>query len=1271
MPIDPTRRQILQGVAGGGLAANTGAITASGNPVNEHAGEYNVGTLSDDGRQEAEDQADEVIRVLSLESEQIVVGVYDPESVSELRNHSDIEFVEENETISLPEPPEEGPPDGEEAEQVEEEEGVTIKDEEEAREDGRAVEEEGEAQPELLTGRYTYAAERIGVPEAHDRGERGEGAHIAIIDTGIESTHFDLEENLGEGLAITECQEADCNEPWDDAATHGTWVAGVAAAAGNGITGVAPEATIHAIRAGGNDASEYFPRDQVAEGIIWATDQGYDIVNMSLGSQENPPLILERAIQYAYDNGVLIVSSAGNAGPCTDCIGSPGAGSTEIAVGASGLLSPLASFSSTGSEIELVAPGQYVRTSNNGLFFQIWWGHGTSIAAPFVSGVAALLMSNGFSNEEARTRMQETAEDIGLSENEQGYGRVNALAVLDDPLVRTNLVEDVENESATLRGELVYLGSEGSAEAFFQYREQGDEEWERTSTESHTEGVEFDTTVDDLQPGTDYEYRLAASAEENSDHLLDTGDVQSFSTPQEGTASNGPYLLAFITDADASRSDYRFVAEGEIDPVEDGYESPSGNEVRSVSNYSVESETADTWVAEGHTGNGYGDLFQVHGPIANVTVDDEDAMWVELDEEEIDPDDLRDETGAESDLVAFVSESDADEAEYFFAAEGEMIPLEKGYDSPSGNEVRSVSNYDVEHESGDTWTTTGDTGNGFGDAYRVYDSVTDAKIADTDQMWLERNREEVEPDEIIDADPEFTEVAFISEPDAGQVNYEFTADGEIIPAEVGLESPSGNPVRSVSNFEIQENETWSAEGHTGNGHGDLYRVYSDVEEDRISVDQPDEMWVEIDGDEVGVGENDIEQVNPETELTIEPETSVLFEATVPDSVDIGSVQWDSDDGVSWGRGDVITSYLQGEYTDYATEWLTFDDQGTYEVTASLPDDSDYEGTSTWTVTVEEGGTSPPQIENIETDPPAEDGVLYDEMVEYSVTAEDPEGDLDRVIWQETDNEVTLPDVSDLSGERDSSSFEVVAGDSFWLRRGGGFPVLAVVVSENGLIADDTVDSPAARTPFEVSIEDTNEPVEPGETLSITVEVENQSSDQPLGVAEQVQEIELDVNDESGVDSESVELRGEEPTEVTLSYEVGPNEEGDLEVTVRSRDDEESVTIDLSEEIETEEEDEIEEEDEVTDDEDDEDEGDDDQDEDGDTDDEPEEEDDEDEDGDTGDESEGGSDDDEEDTEDDDNEANDEDEGAEDDEEESDEDGNGEGILSPTVLGRLR
>ncbi|PSQ16924.1 hypothetical protein BRD00_09060 [Halobacteriales archaeon QS_8_69_26] len=164
----------------------------------------------------------------------------------------------------------------------------------------------------------------------------------------------------------------------------------------------------------------------IAAGIRYTADQGWEVGSKSLGASSGSQTVKD-ACTYAYDKGVLLVAAAGNDGPCSDCVGYPPAEPEVIAVSATSDDDSLADFSSTGPEIEIAAPGENIPSTVPGGTDTF---SGTSMASPHVAGAGGLLMANGLSNDEARQQLKGTAEDLGLPDNDQGAGLLDAAAAL-------------------------------------------------------------------------------------------------------------------------------------------------------------------------------------------------------------------------------------------------------------------------------------------------------------------------------------------------------------------------------------------------------------------------------------------------------------------------------------------------------------------------------------------------------------------------------------------------------------------------------------------------------------------------------------------------------------------------------------------------------------------------------------------------------------------------------------------------------------------------
>lgn len=250
---------------------------------------------------------------------------------------------------------------------------------------------------------------------------RGEGVVVAVIDTGVDASHPDLQGRLVPGRDFIEP-----GTPPDDVNGHGTLVAGiVAAVAGNGVggAGVAPRTSIMPVRV--LDPNGRGNSRDVADGIRWAVDSGAQVVNLSLtevpgsGGGQLITTEVEAAIREATNRGVLVVGAAGNDGRASTPYRS---GVPVLVVGASDRNDQPWAFSNRDGQT-LFAPGvEIVSTYTGGGYAR---AEGTSFAAPIVSAGAALLRKQGFGPEQIRQRLIGTSVPIGA-----GFGRVDLAAAV-------------------------------------------------------------------------------------------------------------------------------------------------------------------------------------------------------------------------------------------------------------------------------------------------------------------------------------------------------------------------------------------------------------------------------------------------------------------------------------------------------------------------------------------------------------------------------------------------------------------------------------------------------------------------------------------------------------------------------------------------------------------------------------------------------------------------------------------------------------------------
>ncbi|SEG17424.1 S8 family peptidase [Paenibacillus sp. UNC499MF] len=264
---------------------------------------------------------------------------------------------------------------------------------------------------------YQYGPQKISAPSAWDVAQSGSSIVIAVLDTGVELTHPDLAAHLVAGYDYV---DNDSNP--SDGNGHGTHVAGIAAAVTNngiGIAGVAPLASIQPIRVLDNAGNGTV--SNISNAIIYASFFGAQVINLSLGSPYSSTT-LQYALDYAWGKGSVIVASAGNDGSMTPNY--PAAYSTVISVASTDSADNISSFSNRGSWVQVAAPGTTILSTFPGSSYA--YLSGTSMSAPHVSGLAALLAGQGRTNAQIRDAILFNADPIAGTGTYWVYGRVNA-----------------------------------------------------------------------------------------------------------------------------------------------------------------------------------------------------------------------------------------------------------------------------------------------------------------------------------------------------------------------------------------------------------------------------------------------------------------------------------------------------------------------------------------------------------------------------------------------------------------------------------------------------------------------------------------------------------------------------------------------------------------------------------------------------------------------------------------------------------------------------
>jgi subtilisin family serine protease len=313
------------------------------------------------------------------------------------------------------------------------------------------------AQPTIPNDFYygdQWGLSKIDAPTAWDITTGTSDVIIAIVDTGIDLTHPDLscagklwvnpgeipansldDDGNGKVDDVQGWNFANYNNNPDDDNGHGTHVAGIAAACSDnsiGVAGLAGGATLMPVKVLDSNGSGYY--SDVADGIIYAVNNGAKVVNLSLGGLSND-YTLAGAVQYAYGHGALVAAAAGNCAQdgyqCSNLYNPvmyPAAYTTVMAVAATDSSDDWANFSEYLPYVSVAAPGVVISsTIREGGYGAMT---GTSMATPHVSGLAALLWSfaPSLTVDQVRSTIESTSDDLGAPGKDDyfGWGRINA-----------------------------------------------------------------------------------------------------------------------------------------------------------------------------------------------------------------------------------------------------------------------------------------------------------------------------------------------------------------------------------------------------------------------------------------------------------------------------------------------------------------------------------------------------------------------------------------------------------------------------------------------------------------------------------------------------------------------------------------------------------------------------------------------------------------------------------------------------------------------------
>lgn len=284
--------------------------------------------------------------------------------------------------------------------------------------------------PDFTVADRAYGFERIDVFEAWETTRGSNTVVIAVVDSGVKLNHPAFAGRLTAGYDFVN----EDDQPDDDAG-HGTHTAGIIAAAiddGAGMAGVCPNCRIMPVKV--LNAANVGSWSSLARGIIYATDQGAHVINLSVGAP-TPSQTLEAAIDYALAHDVVVIAAAGNY--AADSPFYPAALDGVIAVSATNAADGRWERSNYGSYIDVAAPGELIYSTYHQLdnvFGGYTYMSGTSMAAPFVSGLAGLVLSINpqMTREEVTQALLNGVEDLGAAgwDADYGYGRVNAAQTL-------------------------------------------------------------------------------------------------------------------------------------------------------------------------------------------------------------------------------------------------------------------------------------------------------------------------------------------------------------------------------------------------------------------------------------------------------------------------------------------------------------------------------------------------------------------------------------------------------------------------------------------------------------------------------------------------------------------------------------------------------------------------------------------------------------------------------------------------------------------------
>lgn len=358
---------------------------------------------------------------------------------------------------------------------------------------------------------WNYGSNMLNLPAGWALQKGNSRVIVAVVDTGVSNTHPDLKNNLVAGWDFVNNDGIPTDTVYYDEYTrysHGTHVAGIISAVTNnniGIAGVAWNVKIMPVRVLDPSGSGFI--SDVASGITWAVDHGANVINLSLGGTSSNQL-LQDAVSYADSNNVTVIAAAGNYNSGeSHAVRYPAAYPEAIAVAAVDDTKHLSSYSCYGPEIDICAPGGagVIQTKETQMILSTTFDKaqhknvyvymcGTSMAAPHIAGLAALLYSRGVTSPSTiKTRL------------------LNGEAIIDYSYILPKADQVISGVPFGLAAVKVFYGlKDGTVGTYFDT------------------GVNGDYILTQIQPGLKY---ICAFLDEDTNGLVDTGDKFGFYNP--------------------------------------------------------------------------------------------------------------------------------------------------------------------------------------------------------------------------------------------------------------------------------------------------------------------------------------------------------------------------------------------------------------------------------------------------------------------------------------------------------------------------------------------------------------------------------------------------------------------------------------------------------------------------------------------------------------------------------------------------------------------